>query len=145
MYICRPVLARRSSSILFVSQDKTTKEMSSPTPPLPQPSLNGGLYTGTPFESNAAWRNRPVAPDAGYYNFGSLRDTPAPPAAMYMVPGGGLRPGNNTPLLPPDYTENRIANLNAICVPTAAYAAGHAPSTPGDNPGKTFRQYSYVS
>jgi hypothetical protein len=113
--------------------------------PIPQPSLNGGLYTGAPFQPNAPWANHPVAPDAGYYNFGSLRDTPAPVAARYMVPGGGLRPGNNTPLLPPDYADSKIVSLNAICIPTTAFApSGGMPSTPGDNPGKSFRQYSYV-
>ena len=109
-----------------------------PPPALPSPSLNGGLYTGTPFAPDAPWRNYPVAPDAGYYNFGSMRASHAPPAAMYMVPGGGLRPGNNTPLLPAEYIESRIANLNAVCVPPSAYAAT------ADDPNMGFRQYAYL-
>ena len=61
-----------------------------------------------------------------------------------MVPGGGLRPGNNTPLLPSDYADNRIANLDAICVPASAYAVPAAPSAPGDNKDSTFRLFSYL-
>lgn len=106
---------------------------------LPAPSLNGGLYTGTPFASNAPWRNYPVPPDAGFYNFGSLRETSAPLAARYMVPGGGLRPGNNTPLLPADYLDNRIVELNAICVPPSAYA-----DTVAATAANPFRKYAYI-
>lgn len=111
---------------------------------IPEPTPNGGLYTGAPFAG--PWRNHPVAPDAGYYNFGSLRETPAPVAARYMVPGGGLRPGNNTPMLPPDYGggSSTLANLNAICVPNAAYAESAAPTVPGDNPGLSFRRFAYL-
>jgi hypothetical protein len=96
------------------------------------------LYTGEAFEVGAPWANRPVAPDAGFYNFGSLRDQ-APPAAMYMVPGGGLRPGNNTPLLPANFAGSRIAELNAICVPDSAYAID-ADAT--ENRG--FRAHAYI-
>ena len=96
--------------------------MSAPPPlqyvPPPGPSLNAGLYTGQPFQPDAPWRNYPVAPDAGYYNFTNLSTVPtALPLAQHMVPGGGLRPGNNTPLLPQYLTNSRINPLNAICLP----------------------------
>ena len=88
--------------------------------PPPGPSLNGGLYTGQPFAQGAPWRNYPVAPDAGYYNFTNLPSVPsALPIAQHMVPGGGLRPGNNTPLLPPYLAGSRIGPLNVICLPDA--------------------------
>ena len=87
------------------------------TPP-PGPTPNGGLYTGQPFAPDAPWRNFPVVPDAGYYNFTNLSSVPsALPMAQYMVPGGGLRPGNNTPLLPAALTGSRVSPLNAICLP----------------------------
>ena len=110
--------------------------------PPPGPTLNGGLYTGLPFASGAAWANVPVKPDAGFYQFGNLASVPsAPPAARYMVPGGGLRPGNNTPLLPNDFANGRITDLNAVCVPASAYASPAAdPAAPNGLPGA----FSYV-
>lgn len=118
-----------------------------PTPPTqatfvppPPPSLNGGLYTGTPFDPNGGWRNYPVPPDAGNYQFGSLTGvSSAPVAARYMMPGGGLRPGNNTPLVPQDYAGSRIDDLNAICVPQNAYAP-----RPDPDANHGFRGYSYL-
>ena len=117
--------------------------MSSGSDLIPKPSPNGGLYTGAPASPpGAPWGAHPVAPDAGYYNFGSLRGTSAPPAAMYMVPGGGLRPGNNTPLLPAEYIKGRVEPLNAICVPTSAYSSS---GTSSDARNQTsFRQYTYL-
>lgn len=92
----------------------TTSTTSTYVPP-PPPSFNGGLYTGEPFQTGAPWRNYPVTPDAGYYNFTNLPD--APVIAQHHVPGGGLRPGNNTPLLPSDFASSRVDGLNAICIP----------------------------
>ena len=86
--------------------------MSSYEPP-PEPSLNGGLYTGEPFAAGAPWRNFPIAPDAGVYAFKGLRGI-APDAALHMLPGGGLRGGNNTPLISKEYASSRVADLNAI-------------------------------
>lgn len=105
---------------------------------IPGPALNGGLYTGTPFTRDAPWRNFPVEPEAGVYAFDNLR-TIAPAAALYMLPGGGLRPGNNTPMMPSEFATNRIPQLNAICVPSEAFA-----STESDNGNLGFRQYAYL-
>jgi hypothetical protein len=58
-----------------------------------------------------------------------------------MVPGGGLRPGNNTPLLPTDFSAGRIAELNALCVPSAAFAAARQGG--GGTEGR-FRAYAYL-
>jgi hypothetical protein len=113
--------------------------------PPPPPTLNGGLYTGTPFEPNAPWRNYPVKPDAGYYNFGSLAQVDsAPPAARYMMPGGGLRPGNSTPLLPAAFANSRVKELNAICIPASAFAANSASCCESKPNQKGLRQYAYL-
>lgn len=123
--------------------DTSDKNLGKYVPP-PPPSLNGGLYTGQPFAPGAEWANRPVAPDAGNYQYGSLAQVAsAPAAARYMMPGGGLRPGNNTPLLPPSFAHNRVEALNAIAVPTAAYAVD-APccEAPPNRAGR--REYAYL-
>lgn len=95
--------------------------------PPPAPTLNGGLYTGAPFAADAPWRNFPVTPDAGFYNFTNLSTlSTALPMAQSMVPGGGLRPGNNTPLMPSEITSSRIKSLNAVCMPDSRTAPGKA-------------------
>ena len=113
--------------------------------PPPPPSHNGGLYTGAPFAPNAPWRNFPVKPDAGFYNFGSLAQvSSAPPAARYMVPGGGLRAGNNTPLIPPAFANSRIGNLNAMCIPSEAFAPSASSCCEGVPNQNGLRQYAYL-
>jgi hypothetical protein len=107
--------------------------------PLPPPSLNGGLYTGAPFAEGAPWRNFPVPPDAGHYLFGNLQGVAsAPVAARYMMPGGGLRPGNNTPMIPDDYARSRVPHLNAVCIPEKAF------NTVVDNDNRGFRKYIFI-
>ena len=121
-----------------MQQQQQTAGAPSFVPP-PPPSLNGGLYTGQPFAPNAPWRNFPVEPDAGYYQFGNLKSVAsAPAAARYMMPGGGLRPGNNTPLLPADFARSRVPLLNAVCIPSGAFKE----QTTDTNNG--FRGYSYL-
>ena len=88
--------------------------------------MNGGLYTGTPFEPDAPWRNYPIQPDAGVYAFNGLRGI-APDAALHMLPGGGLRIGNNTPLLSQAYAASRLPHLTAVCVPPSEYAGQQQP------------------
>jgi hypothetical protein len=106
--------------------------------PPPPPSLNGGLYTGEPFQKGAAWANVPAAPDAGNYNFNVLpASVPSMPvAAMYHLPGGGYRPGNNTPMLPDSFSGSRVPTINALCVPDAEGTR----TRPDENGG--FRQYA---
>lgn len=66
--------------------------------PPPQPSLNGGLFTGEPFAPGAPWGTVPVVPDAGYMIHYNLRSANPPPGAIYQYPGSH-RPGNNyTPM-----------------------------------------------
>lgn len=138
--------SQSSSSIMMVPRPSSlTSSSASGFVPPPAPSLNGGLYTGAPFAPNAPWRNYPVKPDAGYYNFGSLAQVPsAPPAAKYMVPGGGLRAGNNTPLIPPEFANSRVNSLNALCIPSSAFAPSATPccdATPNKN---GMRQFVYL-
>ena len=66
---------------------------------LPEPSLNGGLYSGEPFQKGAPWANVPIVPDSGYMIHHGLRlGGDPPPGAIYQYPGGGERPGNNAPM-----------------------------------------------
>ena len=87
----------------------------------PPPSLNGGLYTGEPFMKDAPWRNFPATPDAGYLtNVNLLAGGNRPPwQALYHIPGGGVRPGNNTPYFPADMAGGckRLPTLNIVGVP----------------------------
>lgn len=85
--------------------------------PPPAPSLNGGHYTGQPFEAGAPWGNVPIPPDAGLIAFGKHFPATAPNEARFMMPGGGIRPGNNSPILPSHVRQTRRDNLNATCVP----------------------------
>jgi hypothetical protein len=86
----------------------------------PPPSLNGGLYTGEPFRKGAPWANVPATPDAGHLMTVAMQglcDPPPPPGAELHIPGGGWRPGNNTPLLPPGSAQSRFPELNLTCPP----------------------------
>lgn len=85
--------------------------------PAPAPSLNGGLYTGQPFEAGAPWGNVPIPPDAGMMAFNRNFPATAPPEARFMLPGGGIRPGNNMPSLPSAVKHSRRDELNAMCIP----------------------------
>jgi hypothetical protein len=67
--------------------------------PAPPPSLNGGLYTGKPFDSDSPWRNFPVTPDAAVYTHINLRSAGPNPEAHYQYPGF-TRPGNNLLMAP---------------------------------------------
>lgn len=60
----------------------------------PPPSINGGLYTGEPFASDAPWRNFPSMPDASYAIQRNLLSAQPPPGAASQPPGT-LRPGNS--------------------------------------------------
>jgi hypothetical protein len=93
-----------------------TTSASSPVPP-PPPSHNGGLYTGQPFLPGSRWGNVPIVPEAGIYMAVGLDSANPPPYAKYHVPGGGVRPGNNTPMLPESYIRNRDVDLNVVCIP----------------------------
>lgn len=64
--------------------------------PPPKPSLNGGLYTGEPFEETELHRNFPVQPDSVNYHINNLKSANPPPGALYQFPDT-IRPGNNLP------------------------------------------------
>ena len=66
-----------------------------PTPNIPARELNGGLYTGEPFQRDAPWANVPVIPDAAYMTHFNLKSANPPTEALYQYPGS-TRPGNNT-------------------------------------------------
>lgn len=86
---------------------------------LPPPALNGGLYTGEPFMKGAPWANRPVRPETVNMIYNNLRSMHVPPEeAIYLFPGGGIRPGNNVPELPLELINTlQNSHTNSMCVP----------------------------
>lgn len=64
---------------------------------VPPRKVNGGLYTGKPFEANAAWGNVAIVPEAHLYAE-KLKEV-APPQAANHIPGY-TRKGNNTQVFP---------------------------------------------
>jgi hypothetical protein len=58
--------------------------------PAPPPIVNGGLYTGEPFQHGAPWGNLYVRPDADTYT----QNIKNAPAIAMMIPSNE-RPGNN--------------------------------------------------
>ena len=64
---------------------------------VPPRQVNGGLYTGEPFEANAAWGNIPIVPEADVYSQ-KLKEV-APPFGANHIPGY-TRKGNNTQNFP---------------------------------------------
>ena len=68
--------------------------------PLPEPSLNGGLYSGELFNKGAPWANVPAVPDSGFLIHYNLVSAAPPPGAQYQYPGGEERPGNNYTTFP---------------------------------------------
>lgn len=61
---------------------------------VPPPSLNGGLYSGEPFERNAPWANVPVTPETTFMiNENLNRGNVTAPGANYQYPP--TRQGNN--------------------------------------------------
>lgn len=64
--------------------------------PPPKPSLNGGLYTGEAFQTNAKYRNFPNEPDVVYLRSTALLSANPPPGAISQYTASELlRPGNN--------------------------------------------------
>lgn len=79
----------------------------------PGPSLNGGLYTGEPFEKGALHGNAAVTPEATYHLQTNLSKGNTPPlGAQYQYPA--TRMGNS-------YVEwkglKRLDGTNIFCAP----------------------------
>jgi hypothetical protein len=79
---------------------------------IPQPKLNGGLYTGEPFYKDAPWANVPVVPDVDYMTNVNLRSANPPPGAIFQYPGN-VRPGNNYQKMP---GVEKVTKLAQACV-----------------------------
>jgi hypothetical protein len=62
-----------------------------------KPMLNGGLFTGEPFQKDAPWKNFPTKPETGNLVYNNLASANPPPGAQYHYPSANHRPGNNTP------------------------------------------------
>jgi hypothetical protein len=61
---------------------------------VPEPSINGGLYTGEPFAEGAQYADIKVQPDAFFMNHITLQSANPPPGAMEQAVDND-RPGNN--------------------------------------------------
>lgn len=107
---------------------------------VPPRSLNGGLYTGEPFQPGAPWANVPAPPEAGVLMHGPWLRGISAPGAEHHVPGGGWRPGNNTPLLPEGALRRPFPELNMTCVARTAAAAAPASAAPR---GHGLRKYAF--
>lgn len=114
------------------------------------PQHNGGLYTGEPFLKNAPWANVPVVPDAGAMNFVTLSSAGPAPYGRYHLPGGGIRPGNNTPMIVDAWAKQRVPDLGLLCIPDddAVGQDGDPQLTkapPGAQPEQgAFRRFAYL-
>ena len=110
---------------------------------LPPPALNGGLYTGEPFAKNASWRNFPVRPETVNVIYNNLRSMNIPPEeALYLFPGGGIRPGNNMPELPLEYVNTlRYSHTNEMCIPRSASKLLPTPKRPPLFSGNVYLQF----
>ena len=90
--------------------------------PIPEPKLNGGLFTGKPFTENAPWGNVPVRPTAAYMTNMNLRSANPPVQALYQMQAGS-RPGNNTddmmPGIVPYTGTEHFGPFNFICIPSS--------------------------
>lgn len=83
-----------------------------------KPKVNGGLFTGEPFEKNAAWGNFPCKPETGSLLQHALPSANPPPLATFHYPSANHRPGNNTPDLPGIQECNGFYMINDNRVPS---------------------------
>ncbi len=94
------------------------KPYSSYVPP-PQPSRNGGLFTGPEPPKGSPWAAIPVTPDTDYLIHVNLKSANPPPGATNQYPGN-IRPGNNFqsfPGLSPYMGTDGFGPFNFMCSP----------------------------
>lgn len=84
---------------------------------IPQPMLNGGLYTGEAFQEGAPWGNVPCIPDVDYMTNVNLQSASPPPGAIYQYPGN-VRPGNNYQKMP---GVERVSKLAQACIARSCF------------------------
>jgi hypothetical protein len=78
----------------------------------PEPSKNGGLYTGEAFAEGATYGDVKVIPDAFYMNNVTLASANPPPGAMQQAVHQS-RPGNNQ-----QHVSNYDTYRSIYCQPT---------------------------
>lgn len=102
--------------------------------PAPEPTLNGGRYTGEPFHADAPYRNFPAMPDGAYMLTANLLSAGPPAAAVRQPPpGANLRPGNNRADYPLKHFHQYRPQNNLFCASTAdddSRCMGTADQTP---------------
>jgi len=91
--------------------------------------VNGGLYTGEPFEKGAPWANIPIKPDVDFLVNKAWAGV-APPDALMQYPGA-TRPGNNYQQMPGVMAVGGVACNSGQC-------RGSSAST-------RFFKYSYLA
>lgn len=88
--------------------------------PVPPPALNGGLFTGQPFQEGAPWANVPVRPTSAYITNVALRSANPPVQALFQLQSG-FRPGNNSDDMMPGVVaftgDKNFGPFNFACVP----------------------------
>lgn len=131
----------------MAGNDKSQVPKTVLVPPSP-PQLNGGLYVGEPFAKDAPWGNVQVTPDAGAMNLITLSTAGPAPYGRYHLPGGGLRPGNNTPVIPEAWSTKRVNDIGLICIPDGLAhqdASPYLKAPPGAPPEQgDFSKYAYL-
>ena len=99
-----------SEAIEAIEAIDPTRQSSGPNDSVPDPALNGGLYTGEKF--SGPWGNYPVPPTANGF-MANLASADPPPGAMDSFPGY-VRMGNNYQVNPTvDFNSNSLIKCNA--------------------------------
>jgi hypothetical protein len=79
----------------FLPQNEQSSQVT-----IPPRALNGGLYTGEPFQKNAPWANVPAIPDVDFLTQHRVADDDLIlDEARFQYPGT-VRPGNNNQSMP---------------------------------------------
>jgi hypothetical protein len=89
--------------------------------PIPEPKINGGLYTGEPFMKGAPWGNVQVRPTWAYMTNQNLRSSSiVPVSGLFQMPVN-FRPGNSSDDLPMGIADfigdKNFGKFNFKCTP----------------------------
>ncbi len=100
----------------------------------PLPSLNGGLYTGEPFQKGAPWANVPATPDAGYLIHYALSSANPPPGDAFQYPAA-IRPGNS---------HTTMYGVQRVSGPYPIYCIKNQQQPDLSTCSSRFSKYSYI-
>lgn len=77
---------------------------------IPPRKVNGGLYTGEEFQTNAKWGNVSIEPEAHVLVTQNLLSANPPPDGIHQIPGY-TREGNNKQYFPYHRRYNNLYNI----------------------------------